>query len=105
MNENAQGRIFKINNAFCFLLTMLHYTSAAGRGRGSNLYKGEVMNDVHDGDRKVITVKARSEAVDIKPYGSKESWDVKSKFDADCVARVNFDVPGKPAPVRLSSPP
>ena len=42
-----------------------------------------------------------NDVLTITPHGNKESWKVEAKFDNenDCVASVNFDVPGKPNPV------
>jgi hypothetical protein len=58
--------------------------------------KPEVFDDMHDGDMKAITVK--SDDLTIEPYGNSQSWVIDSTFDKNCVALVNFDVPGKPNP-------
>ena len=64
-------------------------------------FKGLVVNDVHDGDKKMLKVSHYSDVLTITPHDNKQSWKVDAKFDNenDCVASVNFDVPGKPNPV------
>ena len=52
--------------------------------------------DMHDGDMKQI--EADGFAFQITPYNNTQTWAVYGYFDANCVARVNFSVPGKPNP-------
>lgn len=59
-----------------------------------------VFQDMHDGDAKQIklgSVPDRNKLT-IKPYKNNQTWTVKSQFDTNCIASVNFDVPGKPNP-------
>lgn len=56
-----------------------------------------VFRDPHDGDMKVVT--AHVFDFMIQPYDkSSEDWTVYGTFDLDCVATVDFNVPGKPNP-------
>mmetsp|Transcript_19371 Transcript_19371/g.48133 ORF Transcript_19371/g.48133 Transcript_19371/m.48133 type:complete len:221 (-) Transcript_19371:415-1077(-) len=63
-----------------------------------------VFADMHDGDRKQITIS--DGALTIVPSGNNESWVVKASLDkASCNATIDFDVPGKPnpPPVKLTA--
>lgn len=55
-----------------------------------------LFNDMHDGDMKDVAVDG--DTLTITPHSSTESWKVTSKFDANCVASIDFNVPGKPGP-------
>jgi hypothetical protein len=60
-----------------------------------------VFNDMHDGDAKEIRVSGSrldKDKLTIKPHGNSQKWTVVATFDSDCIANVNFDVPGKPNP-------
>ena len=59
--------------------------------------EAEIFNDMHDGDQKAVTVD--KESLTIQPYANNETWVVESTLDAsDCLATVDFNVPGKPNP-------
>ena len=58
--------------------------------------ESQVVNDMHDGDQKSLTVKRDS--LRITPHDNHQKWSVDSEFDRTCAAKVNFDVPGKPNP-------
>jgi len=51
---------------------------------------------MHDGDKKVISVK--NSKMMITSANSSQTWVVKSDLDEFCGAMVNFNVPGKPSP-------
>ena len=55
-----------------------------------------VLYDMHDGDMKQI--EADGFVFRILPYNNSQTWAVYGNFDVNCVARVNFSVPGKPNP-------
>lgn len=55
-----------------------------------------VVDDMHDGDKKALKVSGNS--LEITPSGNQQKWKVDAKFNSDCVASVNFNVPGKPSP-------
>jgi hypothetical protein len=56
-----------------------------------------VYADMHDGDRKEITIFGTS--MTIKPSGNNQTWVVESHVDPrSCSAVINFNVPGKPGP-------
>lgn len=55
-----------------------------------------VFRDLHDGDLKVVTANVFDFV--IQPYDNDEDWLVRGTFDYDCVANVDFNVPGKPNP-------
>merc|ERR1712224_733460 len=56
-----------------------------------------VFADMHDGDKKQVTVKGTD--MTITPADNNQKWMVKAKLDGDsCVALVDFNVPGKPNP-------
>eukprot|EP00929_Paragymnodinium_shiwhaense_P054197 TRINITY_DN27158_c0_g1_i2.p1 TRINITY_DN27158_c0_g1~~TRINITY_DN27158_c0_g1_i2.p1 ORF type:complete len:252 (-),score=43.95 TRINITY_DN27158_c0_g1_i2:141-896(-) len=59
-----------------------------------------VMADLHDGDKKVVSVHEGSpRTMTIKPFGNKQNWIVTARLDSEaCSAMVNFNVPGKPNP-------
>jgi len=53
--------------------------------------------DMHDGDKKEITIAGTS--MTIRPSGNNQTWVVKSEVDREsCSASINFNVPGKPGP-------
>ena len=58
--------------------------------------RGLVLDDMHDGDMKTVSV--RHDALHITPHGNQEHWRVDTKFGSNCVASVDFNVPGKPNP-------
>jgi hypothetical protein len=63
-----------------------------------------IFADMHDGDKKEISISAGS--MTIKPSGNKQKWIVKTEFDVrSCSANVDFNVPGKPGvpPVNLTA--
>merc|ERR1719215_1655271 len=63
-----------------------------------------VYADMHDGDKKHITVKAG--AMKIQPSGNNQTWVVHTQLDpVTCSANVDFNVPGKPGvpPVNLTA--
>ena len=65
------------------------------------VWKGLVVNDLHDGDAKLLRVTNPGDALTIVPHGNAQHWKVGPvKFDnnEDCVASINFNVPGKPSP-------
>ncbi|CAE7025605.1 unnamed protein product, partial [Symbiodinium sp. KB8] len=56
-----------------------------------------VFADMHDGDKKQVTIAGTS--LTIKPSGNSQSWVVKAELDTEsCQATVDFNVPGKPNP-------
>merc|ERR1712146_541821 len=55
-----------------------------------------VFADMHDGDRK--RVRATGGKLTIEPHGNNQTWTVNAKLDDDCVASIDFNVPGKPSP-------
>lgn len=56
-----------------------------------------VFADMHDGDRKHVTIKGDS--IVIKPSGNNQTWTVTAKLDTKtCGAVVDFNVTGKPSP-------
>ena len=55
-----------------------------------------VVDDMHDGDKKALKLSGNS--LHISPYDNKQSWSVEADFNDECIANVNFDVPGKPNP-------
>lgn len=55
-----------------------------------------VFYDMHDGDMKEITASAFT--FQIKPYNNSQTWAIYGHWDVNCVATVNFSVPGKPNP-------
>jgi len=56
-----------------------------------------VYADMHDGDKKEITIDGTS--LTIKPSGNNQTWIVKSTVDPKtCTASIDFNVPGKPGP-------
>lgn len=60
-----------------------------------------VFNDMHDGDAKEVRVsgsRTEKNKLTIKPHDNKQSWTVEAMFDNNCIANINFDVPGKPSP-------
>lgn len=59
-------------------------------------HKDKVFDDMHDSDQKGVLVEKAE--VTIKPHDNDQEWVVKSTFDENCVATVDFDVPGKPNP-------
>jgi hypothetical protein len=56
-----------------------------------------IVNDIHDGDEKEVD-SGRSGAIHITPYQNNQTWSVDATFDEQCIASVNFQVPGKPNP-------
>ena len=52
---------------------------------------------MHDGDEKELKTE-RSGALHITPYKNDEKWSVDATFDNECIASVDFQVPGKPNP-------
>ncbi len=65
--------------------------------QGSCLDRDEVVRDMHDGDEKELTTES-SGALHITPYKNDEKWSVDATFDNECIASVDFQVPGKPNP-------
>lgn len=64
-----------------------------------------VFLDMHDGDMKQIApAELHSFDFFILPYNNSQKWVVKGTFDVNCVATIDFHVPGKPAypPVNLT---
>jgi virulence-associated protein VagC len=56
-----------------------------------------VYDDMHDGDKKEITISGTS--LTIKPSSNNQTWVVSSEIDSkSCSASINFNVPGKPSP-------
>jgi len=56
-----------------------------------------VFADMHDGDQKEVTIDGS--AVEIKPHGNSQKWQVTAALDVDsCSAMIDFNVPGKPNP-------
>ena len=59
--------------------------------------RSAVFADMHDGDQKEVTIDGS--AVEIKPHGNDEKWQVTAVLDLQsCSAEVDFNVPGKPKP-------
>ena len=53
--------------------------------------------DMHDGDQKEVTIDGA--AVEIKPHGNDQKWQVTAVLNQDtCSADIDFNVPGKPNP-------
>ena len=63
---------------------------------GGDCTSSGVVDDMHDGDKKALKVSGNS--LEITPSGNQQKWKVDTKFNSDCVASVNFNVPGKPGP-------
>lgn len=63
-------------------------------------FRGLVVNDMHDGDQKLLKVSHESNDFKITPYNNNQTWKIAARFDNDhdCTALVNFDVPNKPNP-------
>jgi len=60
-------------------------------------YLNNIYADMHDGDKKQITVDGAS--LVIRPSGNKQTWVVESQLDYEtCTATIDFNVPGKPGP-------
>jgi len=75
--------------------------TAAGPGQPCPKHFASVFADMHDGDKKQVTVSGT--ALTIKPYGSKEDWLVKADVNiTSCSAEIDFKVPGKPNPPPVS---
>merc|ERR1712188_318620 len=56
-----------------------------------------VFQDMHDGDRKVVT--EAGDTLLIKPFDTTQNWEVRSVLDkTHCNATVDFRVKGKPSP-------
>lgn len=56
-----------------------------------------VFADMHDGDRKLVTISGTS--MTIKPSDNNQTWEVKAVIDPKaCKANIDFNVPGKPSP-------
>ena len=56
-----------------------------------------VFADMHDGDKKSITMDG--ESMTIEPYDNNETWVIHAPMDANyCNATIDFNVPGKPNP-------
>ena len=56
---------------------------------------------MHDGDAKEIRVSGTrldKDKLNIKPHDNGQKWSIDATFDSDCIANVNFNVPGKPSP-------
>ena len=60
-----------------------------------------VVFDMHDGDEKDLRTD-RDEKLNITPYKNDQKWSVDSTFNDQCIASVNFQVPGKPNPPPVS---
>lgn len=61
--------------------------------------KPAVFVDMHDGDMKEIApMEVHSFDFYIRPHNNSQSWEVKGTFDVNCVATIDFAVPGKPSP-------
>lgn len=71
-----------------------------------------IFADMHDGDKKAVTISGDNGAIysmqgrlmTIKPSGNSQKWTVNAKvYSSNCLANVDFNVPGKPnpPPVRL----
>jgi len=75
--------------------------AAAGPGDFCPKHFTTVFADMHDGDKKEVTISGT--ALTIKPHGSKEDWLVKAILDqTSCSAVIDFKVPGKPNPPPVS---
>jgi len=69
--------------------------SVLGRNCPQELHA--VFADMHDGDKKQVTIAGTS--LTIKPSGNSQSWVVKAELDTEsCQATIDFNVPGKPNP-------
>jgi len=56
-----------------------------------------VYDDMHDGDRKEISISGTS--LTIRPSGNTQTWVVKGLLNpTSCSALIDFNVPGKPSP-------
>ena len=52
-----------------------------------------ILEDIHDGDQKVIK-SIEWDTFVIHSYPNETQWEVKGQWDINCVALVNFNVPG-----------
>lgn len=60
-----------------------------------------VFYDMHDSDAKEIRLSGSrldKNKLTIKPHENDQTWVVEATFDDNCIASVNFNVPGKPNP-------
>lgn len=79
-------------------------TARDTRCRWSTPRGGLPVGDMHDGDKKSISVTARrsfsgfTTTMTVKPYHSSESWTAKTQLDANCEATLDLRVAGKPNP-------
>ena len=85
-----------MNYKVCTAIVMLACLSKVSGSCLGN--QPSVFRDPHDGDFKVITEPYPYLAFEIQPYKNNESWVVYGKFDDNCVATVDFNVPNKPNP-------
>lgn len=55
------------------------------------------LDDIHDGDQKQIKSITRDTFL-IQPLPNTSEWEIEGTFDVNCVALIDFNVPGKPNP-------
>lgn len=63
-----------------------------------------VLHDIHDGDEKIIN-SVTWDTFTIKSYPNTTEWQVSGKWDINCAAMIDFNVPGKedypPVPLKM----
>ena len=64
-----------------------------------------ILKDIHDGDQKVIQ-RVEWNTFTIHSYPNTSEWKIEGTWDINCVALINFDVPGKkehpPVPLKMT---
>lgn len=64
-----------------------------------------VLDDIHDGDQKMIK-SVEWDTFVIRPYPDSSEWVIEGKFGINCVAMVDFNVSGKtdypPVPLKMA---
>lgn len=63
-----------------------------------------VLHDIHDGDEKLIN-SVTWDTFTIKSYPNTTQWEISGKWDINCAAMIDFNVPGKedypPVPLKM----
>ena len=64
-----------------------------------------ILKDIHDGDQKVIK-SVEWNTFTIHSYPNTSEWKIEGQWDINCVALINFNVPGKkehpPVPLKMT---